>query len=137
MSQSVASNIDPMKEFQDKLKQRVRDDIRDLLPDDAVAGLIKKAVEDMFFTPRIETEPGWNGRTVQKPSWFVEAVSVAAKPIIEAAVKRVVDEHPAEVSMVIAEFLDSNKLTVQTTSILTSMLSGAIHDLIVQLQRSR
>lgn len=130
-----AKPTDPMAEFQAKLKDRVRDDIRDLLPDDAVAGLVKKAVEDVFFTPRIVKATGWSGRDEERPSWFVEEVTKAAEPIIRAAVAKCVADSPQAVEKVISEFLDQNKLAAATAAQLTSMLSGMVMTLQNSLQR--
>lgn len=125
----IAVNPDPMKDFQDKLQARVRDDIRELLPQDAVAGLVKKAVEDVFFTPRKEKEPGWNGREITRPSWFVEAVTEAAKPIIKEAVEQFVAKHPLKVEQVLKDFLDENKLAVATAKYTNELLAAMIGSL--------
>lgn len=116
----------PMQDFQDKLKARVRDDIRDLMPEGAVEALVKKAIEDVFFTPRVTHEGGYNSRRVESPSWFIEAVTKAATPMIDEAVKRCVERNPAAVTKVIEDFIDSNRLAVATTKYLNGMLSDAL-----------
>lgn len=132
----VAIKTDPMAEFQAKLQQRVRDDIRELLPEDAVAGLVKKAVEDVFFTPRIIKDPdGWSSRDRQGPSWFVEAVTKAAEPIIRDAVAKCVASHPDAIEKVIKEFLDTNKLAVIATTHLNDIVARAVFDLQEALRR--
>lgn len=135
MSDVSALKIDPMRDFQEKLQARIRDDIAQLLPDDAVADLVKKAVEKTFFEPRVINE-GY-GRQTEHPSWFIEAVTKAAEPAIARAVADRLSENNKHVERVINEFLDQNKLTVLVTQHLTSMLSGAIFSLDQTLQRTR
>lgn len=132
---AVTVPTDPITEFQDKLKQRIRDDIRDLLPDSAVAGLVEKAVNEEFFQPRRVDED--YGRWRMEPSWFVTEIRKAAEPIIRAEVSRFIAENPAAIEKVIAEFLDTNKLTVTATGVLVDMLSGVIHQLSVTMQNLR
>jgi hypothetical protein len=129
----VAVKTDPMTAFQEQLRERVRNDIRDLLPEDAVAGLVKQAVDAEFFKAR-RIDEGY-GRWSEKPSWFVEEVVKAAKPIIEAAVQKTVADNPAVVEKAIKEYLDENRLTVAVASRLDAVLSSAIYNLQQTLQR--
>lgn len=130
MSTAVAIKLDPMADFQAKLQERVRDDIRNLLPEEAVAALVKKAVEDEFFKPQTVLVNSWETKEV--PSKFMAAVVDAAKPIIAEAVAKVVSEHPAAVEKAIKDFLDENRLTIATTDRMTRMLS----DMIMTLQQN-
>lgn len=130
----IAKPIDPMADFQTKLRERVRSDIRDLLPEDAVSALVTKAVEEEFFKPR-QVYTGY--RHEDRPSWFVEEVTKAATPIIKAAVEKTIKDHPDAIERVIREYLDTNKLAVITTSALTDMLGSAIMSLQDTLRNGR
>jgi hypothetical protein len=130
-----AVKTDPMADFQAKLQQRVREDIRDLLPEDAVAKLVQQAVEKEFFQPR-RVDEGY-GRSSEAPSWFVQEVVKAATPIIRAAVDKCIADNPAAVEKAIADFLGPNRLTILTTDHLTGMLSSAIISLQEQMRMSR
>lgn len=133
MSDVPAIKTDPMADFRAKLQQRVRDDIRELLPADAVAALVEDAVKKEFFQPRRVRKD--YGRDEERPSWFVEEVVKAAEPILREAVNKYIAEHPATVDKAIAEFLDQNRLAVTATSKLTDMLAGAIYSLQESLRR--
>lgn len=135
MSDTPAIKTDPMAEFQDKLRARVREDIRDLLPEGAVSALVQKAVEDEFFKPRIIVVQGYGSRDREAPSWFVEEVVKAAEPIIKAAVEKCIADHPAAVQKAIDDFLGPNMLAVVATQHMTSMLSHAIHQIEQTTQR--
>lgn len=129
MTDVPAHKPDPMAEFQAQLQERVRNDIRDLLPADAVAALVQRAIDDEFFKPRQVQDGSWGSRTKEVPSFFVEEVVKAAKPIIEAAVAKFVAEHPEAIEKVIKDFLDTDKLAVATATQLTGMLGAALYDL--------
>ena len=136
MSAVPAVKTDPMADFQAKLRERVREDIRDLLPEAAVAALVQKAINDEFFTERtIEDGSGWNSRTRKAPSLFVEEVVRAAKPIMDAVVKQYIADHPDCVEKVIKDFLDENKLAAATAARLTDMLSSCVMSLQETLRR--
>lgn len=127
MSEVPASKVDPVEAFQDRIKERVRNDIRDMLPDEAVAELVRRAVEEEFFRPRkVEVERGFSSRTEVHPSWFVEEVVKAATPIIKQAVVQAVADRPEVIEKVIGDFLDQNKLAAFVTAHLTDVLSGAL-----------
>jgi hypothetical protein len=127
---------DPMAEFQQKLRERVRNDIRELLPEEAIAALVQKAVNDEFFEKRMVRDgSGWNERQVQRPSLFVEAVIEAAKPIIAEEVRKFIAGRPETVEAVIVDFLDANKLAVATAQQLTGMLSSCVMSLQEALRR--
>lgn len=129
----VATRQDPMADFQQKLQQRVREDIRELLPADAVAALVQKAVEKEFFEPR--RIPQRYGSDEIQPSWFVAEVVKAAQPVIAEAVKKCIADNPACVERAIAEFLDQNRLAVVATQHMTSMLSDVLYQVNQRLQQ--
>src|SRR3990167_8937425 len=108
-----ATTTDPMGAFREKLEQRVREDIANLLPDDAVNDLVKRAVEDVFFKPRKVNEgTGYSPNWVERPSWFVEAVSKEAAPILKATIAEFVKTHEAEIKQAVEQYLSPQNLTV-------------------------
>lgn len=86
MSDSKA--LTPMETFQEKVRNRLRDDIAGLLPDDALAAMVQRVVEEEFFTKRQKHEKdGWSTRTVEVPSPFQAMVMEAAKPLLQQLAK--------------------------------------------------
>lgn len=122
---------DPMAEFKAKLEAKVREDIAELLPETAVAELVKKAVEDVFFAPRVEVENrgSYHERRIEKPSWFIEAVAKEAKPLLDAAVNKFVAEHQVEIDKAVAEYLTPQNLTVLAVGSLSREISIALGNL--------
>ena len=68
----IVKPITPQEAFQQKLADKLRDDIGSLIPDEVLAEMVKKAMQEMFFTSRKESD-GY-GRTNYYPSWFEKAV---------------------------------------------------------------
>ena len=135
MSTAVAAPKDPMADFQAKLQERVRNDIRDLLPEDAVAALVQKAIEQEFFKPRQVPTGRWTGDTKEGPSWFVQEIASAAKPIMEQAVAKFLEEHRDVIDKAVADFLDRQNLAFTIGTQLTSGLNGALFQLSQAIDR--
>jgi hypothetical protein len=133
----LARKVDPMEDFKVKLQERVRNDIRDLLPEDAVAALVQKAIEDEFFKPRKVDTGGYNGRTEERPSWFVSEVIKAAEPMMRQAVSDAIAAHPDMIDKVVRAWADTNKLTIMATDRMTGMLGTLISDMSMKLQQQR
>lgn len=132
----LARKVDPMEDFKVKLQERVRNDIRDLLPEDAVAALVQKAIEEEFFKPR-KIECDSFGRSKEAPSWFVSEVVKAAEPMMRQAVSDAIAAHPDMIDKVVRAWADTNKLTIMATERMTGMLGTLISDMSMKLQQQR
>lgn len=66
----------PEESFEKKLRDRLRNDITDLISDKELSSLIKSSFNDMFFKPRIVTrDPGtYSSRKEEVPSVFEQTV---------------------------------------------------------------
>lgn len=98
---ATAPTQTPMEAFQEKLKAKMRDDIASLLPDDVVASMVQKVINDEFFAKKtVRTNPNsWNDHSTKElPTPFQEAVMIAAKPIIDDHVKRIIAENAERIA---------------------------------------
>lgn len=127
MSNEIAKPIDPMAEFKAKLGERVREDIRNLLPEDAVSALVQEAVRETFFKPR-RIDEGY-GRFKETPSWFVEEVAEVAKPLLQKAVGEYVAANKATIETALAAYLSPQNLTLLAVGSLSSDIRAALSDL--------
>lgn len=113
MAQELApQNVDPMKTFQDRVEKKIREDIAATLPDEVIESLIKKAVDDTFFKERVIKPSDIYGRETKGPSWFIEAVVKAAKPILEAKVEEYIKTHQDLIDAALADFFSPANLTL-------------------------
>ena len=63
--------LTPMQTFQESIKSRLKDDIAELLPDEALADLIERSIEEMFFADKVTKN---NFHDIVEPSWFNQLV---------------------------------------------------------------
>lgn len=103
----MSAELQPLAAFQERVKEKLRDDIGSMLPDEALAALVQEAVKEQFFKPR-KVEEGY--RTVDKPSWFVEEVAKLAQPYIERVMREYVEVNRDALDRALAEFCGAQNL---------------------------
>lgn len=138
MNTAVDIKRDPLQDFKDKLAQKVREDIASLLPEDVVSELVKKAVQEQFFTPRRknvgnEYSPRWE----EDPSWFVEAVAEQAEPILKAAVEAYIEANRGVIDDAAAQYLTPQNLTVLAVGRLSTDIGVALANLADAIRSGR
>jgi hypothetical protein len=99
--------LSPQESFQKKLTDRIRKDIGELMPDEAITEAIQRAMEDAFFKPR----KVHNGRTYgqqydEHPPWIVDLVKELLEPKVKEAVEEWIGANPEEVKKIVAARLD-------------------------------
>lgn len=110
MSTDIAKPKSPMEEFQDNLKKSLRDDIARMLPEAALADMIKRVVEEEFFTKRHVPAPNrgsYSNETVEVPSAFQAMVVKAATPIIEREAAKLVAKLEYQIAAQIKETVEA------------------------------
>ena len=127
MASEVAKPMSPMEEFQDNLKKSLRDDIARLLPEAALADMIKRVVEEEFFKKQIVANPqhtSYNSepRTLERPTVFQELVVKAVAPIMEREAAKLIERLEYKIA-------DQIKQTVEegATAVVMRALTGIIN----------
>lgn len=106
---------DAMREFQDRVVEDLKGKMGEMLPDEALKELVKRAVEEQFFKPRIESDDdSWSPRKVEKPSWFVAEVTKQAAPHIQQLIKEHVEANKEDIQKAVAQFLETQNLLLLT-----------------------
>ncbi len=100
---------DPMKSFEEKVIEKLRTDIGDMIPDDVLAGLVQKAVEEQFFKPVIQRDQ-YERIASEKPSWFVQEVVKVAEPVLKEYVKKHIGNWEGEITKAVHDFLKEENL---------------------------
>jgi hypothetical protein len=117
----------PMETFMERVKQKLRDDIGSLLPDEAVSDMVKKVVNDEFFAKRVVPKPdrgSYSSETIELPSHFTEIVTAAIKPVIERQVAEILVTYKEPIETQIRGAIDNG---------LSSMVLQAINEAFRQL----
>ena len=127
MANEVAKPMSPMEEFQENLKKSLRDDIARMLPDAAVAELIKRVIEEEFFKKRQMPKPGragYSSETIEVPSAFQDMVIKAAMPIMEREAAKLVAKFEYVIADQIKEIVEHG-VAETVMKVLSQTLMGA------------
>ena len=85
--------------FEEKMKNRIKDSIGDLITDEQLTSLINKAMNETFLKPTYREEGmGYNSRKVEVP------------PFLHTVVKELLTE---QVKSAVAVYIDENKESIE------------------------
>ena len=134
------SGRNPLGDFGTKLEARIREDIKELLPEDALQRLIEKAVNDSFFKPRVL--PRFSGgryrtETYDAPSWFVTAVTEASEGILKRMVKEFVDDQEEVIEQVVTATLQDHFIAVMVGEAMIRKVEGALTVIGAEMEQIR
>ena len=118
---------DPMRDFQDRVIEKLRADFGEMLPNEVVEGLVQRAIDEQFFKPR--RVPQRYGQDEQVPSWFVEEVTKLGAPILRKMLADHMKKHEPEIKKAIEEFISTQSLTLLTVAALQNATRQDIMEL--------
>lgn len=101
-----SKQLTPQESFEKKLTDRIRESIGDLMPDEKLAEIVERGMQEAFFKGRHVQERGYHGRTYEEAPWLVSAVKELLEEQAKAEVKKWLAEHPEEVERVMREWLE-------------------------------
>lgn len=133
MSTEITTNKSPIEEFQDRVKDKLKADIGSMLPDDVLAQLTQRAVDEQFFKER--RIPQRYGQDEIGPSWFVEEVAKIAEPIIRQHINSFIETHKQDIEAAIEQYINEQNLTLTAATMIASEMSSHMYtnvDMIVQ-----
>jgi hypothetical protein len=120
MSNELTTASNPMAEFQERVIKKLQADIGEMLPPDVLQKLVERAIEEQFMKPRKVRDPnrGYGDYMIDAPSWFSAEVFRLCTPMMNAAVRKWVDENETTLREAIEKFLaDQNLLLLATAAI--------------------
>ena len=109
----MSTDIEPMKDFEQKIKERLSKDITDLIPDEALTALVEKSIDRVFFKERITSERvnSWsNPKVTRHPSVFEETVADLLREPFEKIIARHMEENQDEIMELLNEILGNSWL---------------------------
>lgn len=84
----MPEQLTPLQSFQEKVRDRIVKDFTELIPQDAVDEMVKRAIDEAFFKERrVEESTGYYKNTVTKQPLLVEMAEKEARAVFEKAVK--------------------------------------------------
>ena len=87
----------PQKSLQERVGDRIKEQIGDLLTDEDMKKLVETALHDAFFKERVIRDPsGYSSRDRIEPPAIVAQVKDLLKDRVDVAIKAWLDEHKDE-----------------------------------------
>ena len=128
MSEIVVNANNSMDKFLENLKEKIRTDIASMLPDDVVASMAKKVVEDEFFTKKkVNKGSQWNSNWTEEPTAFQVMIMEASKPMLNEAVKQFLIDNPKMIEEQINQVL-ANGLQGILVELMKKFIADAIRE---------
>lgn len=87
--------------FQQRMFERIRESMGDLLSDDDLKEILHRTVEETFFKDRVIPGAYYNSKPTIEPSEFKALVSEAVQPQVKEVVTQWVNEHQDEITTII------------------------------------
>ncbi len=84
----MSDEIVQTKTFEERMRDRIKEDIGDLITDEELSAMVKKCVNDIFFEGR--TVPNGVYNTKEVPSFFEAEVKRLMEPLVKKEVRRCV-----------------------------------------------
>jgi hypothetical protein len=113
-------------EFQEKMKERMRAAMGDLMPNEVLAGIVARGIDEAFFKPNVTKD--YYGRDERHPSWLVQFIAKETKDQVAKAVEEWVKSNQYAFSMAVDETLKKG-LASAIVSAFDSMLFIAFQTL--------
>lgn len=135
MSNELSASKNPMDEFRERVTEKLKHDIGEMLPDEVLQQLAQRAVDEQFFKEREVVTGGWDSETGKRPSWFVEEVAKIAEPIIRSHIEQFIQAHEADIKAAIDKYISEQSLTLTASTMIASQMSSYMHgnvDMIIQ-----
>ena len=111
MSTTIINQYQPSQaelDFQAKMQERLRQAMGDLMPDEVLAGIVARGIEEAFFKPRLEKGRNQWDNDIKMPSWTVEFLEKECRSQVATAVTNWVADNKARVEELVREALDKN-----------------------------
>lgn len=103
----MTTQLTPMQDFEQKVKERLAKDIGNLIPDEALKNLVERSVEETFFKTRTVAKTNGYG-TQEIPSAFQQEVGKLVQPSFEKAVKKWMKDNDERIGKEINDFLNKS-----------------------------
>ena len=99
----MATQIEAVKTFQEKISEKIKDSIGDLITDDDLKPLIEKSIADMLTNDRhVKNHSGSYPQYVEAPPLMQEIIT----PLLEVQIKEQVDKYISDNPELLIQVID-------------------------------
>ena len=114
------TQLTPQQSFQQKIEDRLKSDIGDLIPDEALKEMVERAIESMFFKQREDNTDRY--RKVIRPSWFEDTVEKRLHETMQARIDQYFLAHGEAIGKMTA-----NAIVECIPAVLSSLILGGVN----------
>lgn len=118
---SESTQLTPQMAFEEKVKERIRDSIGDLMPDEVLVDILRRAIEEQFFEQTL-TEDRWGSKHYQEP-WLLKEVGTLLNAKLKGMLQNVLEEREAEIGAAVAKTIEE-----QAPQMIAAFLMTALDD---------
>lgn len=119
--------------FQDRMFEKIRDSIGDLMTEEDLKKLVDAALHKAFFEERVTKGQYWNSPEERKPPVLIERFVEFFQPMIDKAVAQYIEDHKDEFKKIIQDNLDKGFAYCVTRSI-NSLMEQPLSNLAFQFE---
>lgn len=101
--------------FQERMVERLKDNIGELMTDEEAKQLVDRAINQIFFQERPSTSSHYNAP--KRPPFIHELLADSLQPIVERQIKAWIDEHQEEVLATIQRVVQEGLGTAMVKSL--------------------
>lgn len=101
----MTTDIMQQKSFEEKMKERIKDSIGELITDEELSKLVERAVDEVFFKEQVIHKS--YGRDEYKPSLICDIIEKLLKKSVERNISMYIDTHPDEINEIINNIVTS------------------------------
>lgn len=130
----MSTELTPQQSFQSKMEERIRKDIGELMPDDALADIVTKAIEKAFFQSEIIPGGPYN-RDTTEPPWMVRITKELVDTRVQSAVKHWIVLNEDKVMKMISEKFDEG-IAGASVKAFDSIFQNQLYDLQQRIETS-
>lgn len=121
------TTLSPFKEFQERLREKLKDDIGSLIPPAALQEVVETAVKEAFFGSQKDSY----GRTTD--SWLHTELKKVLEPTIKEEVRAVVAKNKDEINEMISKHIEANQLSLMLSMAVADSIKSQTTDVFYQL----
>lgn len=105
----MSQEITQTKTFEEAIIDRLRRDIGDLMPPEALAAMVEKGMHKIFFDKK-ETRSSYGSSTYSEYSWFEEEVRVLMREQVKEQLTKYLKENPQVLEEQLKRVIDAGFL---------------------------
>lgn len=109
----MSAPIETTKDFQERMFEKIRSQIGDLMTQEDLKKIVEAACKKAFFEP-VTINHGY-GRTEETPPHFVKLMTSLLEKQVNVAVAQWVQDHPAEIEAVLKGVIEKGIVSIVTS----------------------